>query len=221
MNRCCLGSWWSSWPCAGEMGQVPPDVLSRVSVGCTACAIHYYIAVYKAGTYTSLYTNSPHLLPYLLLSYSYSSQCTTMGPAPLNNPHGSTFAALRHITPDKQPVSPISRPTSPDVKAIKPPKLSLVMPKPDARGSHSHSPSTPSLSPSSPRISYAQAAGVFSIPTTPTTPSPTTGASVDSHAMIGDTFLLNGAETMNGRPVTSTAKHEPKKPNNQVSTLSP
>jgi hypothetical protein len=178
---------------------------------------------YKAGTYSSLYTNSPHLLPYLLLSYSYSSQCTTMGPAPLNNPHGSTFAALRHITPDKQPVSPISRPTSPDVKVKKPPKLSLVMPKPDTRGSVSPSPSTPSLSPSSPRISYAQAAGVFSIPTTPTTPSPRTGVLADSHAMIGDTFLLNGGGStmdMNGRLGTSTARHEPKRQNNQVSTLS-
>jgi hypothetical protein len=112
-----------------------------------------------------------------------------MSALPHNKPKQSTFAALRYITPDDQSVSPTPKSTSPGVKASQPPKLSLVMPKPDARGPGSPCSPTPSLSPSSPRMSYAQAAGMFSVPTTPTTPAPTTPRSIKSQARVGDAFF--------------------------------
>jgi hypothetical protein len=135
-----------------------------------------------------------------------------MSPLPLNDPKRSTFAALRYITPDDQSASPTPKSTSPGVKASQPPKLSLVMPKPDVRGSGLPCSPTPSLSPSSPRMSYAQAAGVFSVPTTPTTPPP---KSIGSHARIGDAFFSDGADwtkDMNGSSCSRTPSLSPSSP---------
>jgi hypothetical protein len=138
-----------------------------------------------------------------------------MSALPLNDPKRSTFAALRYITPDDQSVSPTPKSTSPGVKASQPPKLSLVMPKPDARGPGSLCSPTPSLSPSSPRMSYAQAAGMFSVPTTPTTPAPTTPRSIKSQARIGDAFLSDGpswTKDMKGSSCSPTPSLSPSSP---------
>jgi hypothetical protein len=138
-----------------------------------------------------------------------------MSALPLHGPKRSTFAALRYITPDDQSVSPTRKSTSPGVKASQPPKLSLVMPKPNARGPGSLCSPTPSLSPSSPRMSYAQAAGVFSVPATPTTLSPTTPKSSDSHTRIGDAFFSDGEDwpkDMNGSSSSPTPSLSPSFP---------
>jgi hypothetical protein len=138
-----------------------------------------------------------------------------MSALPLNDPKRSTFAALRYITPDDQSVSPTPKSTSPGVKASQPPKLSLVMLKADARGPGSPCSPTPSLSPPSPRMSYAQAAGMFSVPTTPTTPPPTTPKSINSHARIGDGFFSdrsNWTKDMNGSSCSPTPSLSPSSP---------
>jgi hypothetical protein len=143
-----------------------------------------------------------------------------MSAVPHNKPKQSTFAALRYITPDDQSVSPTPKSTSPGVKASQPPKLSLVMPKPDVRGPGSPCSLTPSLSPSSPKMSYAQAAGVFSAPTTPTTPSPLTAKSLNSHVGKGDVFSLNGGRStiaMAVSPARGSAMHATTRKAKQVS----
>jgi hypothetical protein len=138
-----------------------------------------------------------------------------MSAVPHNKPKQSTFAALMYITPDDQSVYPTPKSTSPGVKASQPAKLSLVMPKPDARGPGSPCSPTPSLSPSSPRMSYAQAAGVFSVPATPTTPPPTTPKSINSHAGNGDAFFSDRPDwtkDMNGSSCSPTPSLSPSSP---------
>jgi hypothetical protein len=138
-----------------------------------------------------------------------------MSALPLNDPKRSTFAALRYITPDDQLTTPPTKSPSPGVKASQPPKLSLVMPKPNKKGPGSPCSPTPSLWPSSPMMSYAQAAGVFSVPATPTTPPPTTPKSIDSHARIGDMSFSYGADwtmDMNGSSCSPTPSLSPSSP---------
>jgi hypothetical protein len=143
------------------------------------------------------------------------SQNSTMSALPLNEPKRSTFAALRYITPDDQLATPTTKSPSPGVKASQPPKLSLVMPKPNKKGPGSPCSPAPSLSPSSPRMSYAQAAGMFSVPTTPTTPPPTTPKSINSHARIGDGFFSgrpDWTKDMNGSSSSPTPSLSPSSP---------